>query len=249
MLDENYTKESVLANAVHAFYTGFSRRFAEQKRPHVTLKLATSLDGRVALINGTSQWITGHLARNYAHSLRANHDAIMVGSGTVIADNPRLTCRLVGLESRSPIRIVMAGLKSLSPDLQLLQDDHPSWIFSPNSHLGELGDDGSNIRHFHAPKQPHSVLIDMHAVMHTIAEQGIQRLLVEGGSHLATSLIKDGLVDTLIIMQAGKTLGGDAVPLFGHLGIQDMDDALHWERTDLFTLGNDTILTYKPATR
>ncbi|MEZ5857807.1 MAG: bifunctional diaminohydroxyphosphoribosylaminopyrimidine deaminase/5-amino-6-(5-phosphoribosylamino)uracil reductase RibD [Geminicoccaceae bacterium] len=194
-------------------------------RPMVGLKLAMSLDGRIATRTGDSQWITGEAARAFGHRLRASHDAIMIGSGTALADDPLLTCRLPGLEGRSPVRVVMDRRGRLPATSQL----RASADRLPLVHVTAADGDTS----------PGPVLT-------RLADQGITRLLVEGGASLATSLLEAGLVDRLYVFSAPALIGGDGLAAIQGLGVDRMADVGRWRVVDTRLLGRDRFSVLEP---
>lgn len=208
----------------------------ERRRPLVTLKLATSLDGKIATASGESKWITGDAARRYAHLLRAEHDAIMVGIGTVLADNPSLTCRLPGLEDRNPIPVVMDSRLRLPKDSQLAHS--ASLVLTCESR--QLAHPVTTIQ---VPAQDGH--INPTAALTALADGGITRLLVEGGGRLAASLLKADLVDHLIWIQAPKIIGADGKPAVAELGLERLHDASHWQRISMRLLSEDSVMEYK----
>lgn len=163
---------------------GFISRI-ERGRPHVTLKLAVSADGMIAEAPGRQTAITGEQALRRSHMMRAEADAIMVGANTVRTDNPSLTCRLPGLEDRSPLRIVVSQDPDLlaGTTLKLTEDEVPVW-------------------------QMHGKL---EAILRQLAERGVGRLLVEGGAILAGALLEQSLVDEVALFQASHELGSGGV--------------------------------------
>lgn len=209
----------------------------ERKRPLVTLKLATSLDGKIALASGESKWITGEQARAYAHLLRAQHDAIMVGAGTVIHDNPSLTCRLPGLETCHPVRVVMDTQNQLSSQATLFTTakEIPTWVITQKKNA--TFPDGVKV--FPVAKGSDGKIAVKEA-LELLASQGITRLLVEGGSALATSLWREKLVDRLIWIRAPKVLGNDGKPAVDALNLSELVEATAWKRETSFLLGEDS---------
>ena len=217
-------------------------------RPLVTLKFATSLDGHLATASGESQWISGPPARERAHALRASHDAIMVGIGTVVADDPQLTCRLPGLDHRSPVRVVIDRHLRIPPTARLIVDAGlvPTWVLTSRSadpgrraaFLAngvtlidvDLGRDGQ---------------IDLAAALATLAERGITRLLVEGGAHVAAAFIRAGLVDRLVWVHAPLVIGGDGIPAIAGLDVAALADAAAFERLATETIGADVLTTFR----
>jgi len=218
-----------------------------RKRPTVTLKLATSLDGRMATHNGNSQWITGPEAREGAHLLRAEHDAIMVGSNTALIDNPELTCRLTGLEDRSPVRIVADGRLRLPLTSHLVATarETPTWVVT-NARAAKdrhkaFADVGVTL--IDVPESPEAGL-DLAKAMEAFAARGITRLLVEGGSHLAASLLRARLVDRIVWFRAPVVLGGDGLPALQALGIDTVAEGVKLKLLGTEDYGKDVAETY-----
>lgn len=225
--------------------TGFISRVT-RLRPSVTLKVASSLDGKVALDSGLSKWITGEEARRRGHLLRASHDAILVGSGTVLADDPALTCRLAGLESAQPVRIVAdSGLRTPSEGLLARSIAlAPLWLI-----CGE-GLDAASMTAWRARgaeviavRRDGDGRLSLPAMMTALAERGLNSVLVEGGPTLATALLRDGLVDEVVWFCAPSLLGEDARSAIGALGTQAIDDAVAGTPLTLVRVGKDTMLS------
>jgi len=219
----------------------------EQKRPLVTLKMATSLDGKIATTTGNSQWITGPVARRYGHLLRAQNDAIMVGIGTVLADNPSLTCRIKGLENQSPVRVVADTRLRLPLTSELVKTaaETPLWIITV------AGNDPDRIQALKdlsvqiiEVETTESGLPDIEHGLGLLAEKGITRLLVEGGSHLQASLIKERLADQLMWFRASKIIGGDGISAFQSIGLKTVDQAPELQLDGIRTLGEDRLEHY-----
>jgi diaminohydroxyphosphoribosylaminopyrimidine deaminase / 5-amino-6-(5-phosphoribosylamino)uracil reductase len=191
-----------------------------QGRPFVTVKWASTLDGRAAAADGTSQWITGTASRQRVHEQRAAHDAIAVGTGTVLADNPSLTARGDGGEllAHQPVPVVF-GERPVAEDALLRH--HPAGLI-------ELG---------------HR---DLERALAELHEQGIRRLYVEGGPTLASAFIKAGLVDEYLIYLAPMLLGGPKTAI-DDLGIATMRHARELRIHRIETLGDDLLVTARPA--
>ncbi len=222
-------------------HAGLFRRIRD-RRPLVAVKLATSLDGRIATASGHSRWITGPRARLAGHRLRATHDAVMVGSGTVLADDPRLTCRLPGLEDRSPVRIVADRRLRLSPDARLLAETPriPLWILTradpqPDA-VRALETAGAEVLPVAEPFLANALA--------RLAERGITRLLVEGGGELVAALLREDLVDRLHLATAPLLLGGDARAAVGALELARVDVAARFVPVDDLRLGEDHLALY-----
>jgi diaminohydroxyphosphoribosylaminopyrimidine deaminase/5-amino-6-(5-phosphoribosylamino)uracil reductase len=217
------------------------------RRPLVTLKLATSLDGRIATRTGASRWITGEDARRRAHRLRATHDAIMIGSGTALADDPDLTCRLPGMEQRSPVRIVLDGRLRLPPSSRLARAarEVPTWVIARadvdpkrRAALERCGVEVLTVAM--APGQR----IDLSVALGMMAARGLTRVLVEGGSELAAALLRARLVDRLVWFQAPLLIGGDGLPAIGTLAADALADCLSLQRSHGLTLARDAVQAY-----
>ena len=199
-------------------------------RPGVTLKLATSLDARVATATGHSQWITSPESRARGHLLRANHDAILVGIGTVLADDPELTCRLPGLEAASPVRIVLDSALRLPATAKLVQGATsvaPTWVVTlagaDQARAAALEASGVRVLRVDADGTGR---LSLAAVLTALAGQGITRLLVEGGPTVATGFLKAGLVDRVEWFRAPLLIGGDGLPAVGALDADLLSQAL-----------------------
>lgn len=217
-------------------------------RPLVTLKLATSLDGRIATAAGESRWITGPAARERAHLLRATHDAVLVGTGTALADDPQLTCRLPGLEDRSPVRVVIDRNLRLPATLRLFAEagQSPTWLAtlsrSEPVRQAALKEQGVEIVEVAADTAGG---IDLAALLRALGDRGLTRLLVEGGGALAASLLRAGLVDRLVWMRAPLALGGDGIAAIGTLGFTGLAAAPRFELISSEIAGGDLVETYR----
>jgi diaminohydroxyphosphoribosylaminopyrimidine deaminase/5-amino-6-(5-phosphoribosylamino)uracil reductase len=218
-----------------------------QHRPLVTLKLATTLDGRIATRRGDSRWITGPAARARAHLLRARHDAVLVGSGTAVADNPRLDVRLDGLEAAAPLRVVLDGRLRLplTHDLVTRAKVQPSWLMTHEDGPRDrtkayeaagvevvpiAADDGGNL--------------SISGVLTVLAKRGVSRLLIEGGGHVAAAFLGAGLVDRLVWFHAPKVIGGDGVPAVAGFGIEKLAEAPGFALRQSHRIGEDLVESY-----
>jgi diaminohydroxyphosphoribosylaminopyrimidine deaminase / 5-amino-6-(5-phosphoribosylamino)uracil reductase len=217
-------------------------------RPLVTLKLATSLDGRIATASGESRWITGAPARERAHLLRATHDAILVGTDTVLTDDPQLTCRLPGLDAQSPVRVVIDRQLRIPLDAQVFAEARrvPSWVLTlasaDQARRTALGDAGVVV----IPAAPDPAgHIDLAGALDLLGERGLTRLLVEGGGRLAAALLRAGLVDRLVWLHAPLLLGGDGIPAVAELGLDALADAPGFERLTSETVGADVLTVFR----
>jgi len=217
-------------------------------RPLVTLKFATSLDGRIATASGESQWISGPPARERAHALRASHDAIMVGTGTAVADDPQLTCRLPGLDHRSPVRVVIDRHLRIPPAARLIADAHvvPTWVLTlpsadPDRRAAFLASRVTLID----VDPDRAGQVDLAAALTALGERGITRLLVEGGAGLAAAFFRARLVDRLVWVHAPLAIGGDGIPAIAGLDLAALADAPAFERLSTETIGDDVLTTFR----
>ncbi len=228
---------------------GFFLRILKN-RPLFTMKMATSLDGRIAVHTGESQWITEAPTRQQGHLLRANHDAIMVGIGTATEDNPQLTCRLPGLESHSPVRIVVDRRMRLplTSNLVIQAQDIPTWMIT----LGDQDDIRAEAYREAGIEMitPDDVTemdggITLSWVAEELAKRGLTRVLVEGGSHLAAAMLRRRLIDRLSWMHAPRIMGHDGIPAAQAFGVDHLEDTPFFDRTDSFSSGGDLVELYR----
>ena len=236
----------VCADAARELNSGFFMRVT-QERPEVTLKAATSLDGRIATHTGESRWITGEAARAQGHGLRARYDAILVGAGTVITDNPQLTCRLPGLEDRSPVRVIVDGHLSfpLTANVVATALTTPTWVITlptaDSNRRKALVDSG--VRVIEVP--PDSAgNPNLRQALKDLGALGLTRLLVEGGSRIAGALIRYGLIDRVVWFRAPLLLGGDGVPVISGFGVDGIGQAPVLRRLGVSRIGGDVMETY-----
>ena len=219
-------------------------QFIRSGLPFVTLKVAQTLDGFIALPNGESQWITGELARERGHRLRAAADGVMVGMGTARQDDPSLTVRF-GVQGRNPRRIVLDRNLALPLTLKLFTDEHRdrTIVFTGDEHVGSerAGNlESEGIRVIGVPSTPRGLKLS--EVFRSIGEQNMASVLVEGGAKLADSLIKEVLLHKLIFFVAPKLFGHGITP-FGGLAVNRVDDAYSFTiyRTEM--VGEDLMIT------
>lgn len=212
-------------------------------RPRITLKLATSLDGKIALANGASEWITGEAARSEGRKLRADHDAIAVGANTARIDNPQLTTRISGRPN--PARIVFDSKAMLSPKSNLAQTarDVPVLLFCENgaqSYASKIIDLGVSV----LPISAGSSGLNIKEAMLVLHRQNIKTLLVEGGGKLAASFIRAGFIDTIYWFRAPVILGGDGRNAIADLGLETLSEVAPYARQDVREVGADILEIY-----
>jgi diaminohydroxyphosphoribosylaminopyrimidine deaminase/5-amino-6-(5-phosphoribosylamino)uracil reductase len=231
----------MLAEQAAELNVGFLTRIAAQ-RPFVALKLATSLDGRIATRSGQSRWITGDAARAFGHRLRATYDAIAVGSGTVLADDPELTCRLNGLQDRSPVRLVFDRRGRIPAGAKVMTSPPPTWI------IGRPGGSGNNITQYIETERNDDPSTELAEALGKLGAAGLTRILVEGGAILATAFLKAGLVDRLHWFRAPLVIGGDGLPGIAPLSVDRLAESVGLRCLSRRPLGNDVLELYeRPA--
>lgn len=230
----------VMAAEAAALQAGFLSRI-RLGRPMVTLKLATSFDGRIATASGESRWITGPEARHLVHAMRARHDAVLVGGGTLRADDPMLTVRGMGTV-RQPVRIVAsAGLNLPLGRLAASARDIPVWLLhgegaprearaaweSAGARLLQVAQSGAGL--------------DPAAMLLALGQQGLTRVFCEGGGRLAASLLAAGLVDEVIGFTAGLALGAGGLPSLGALPEGALAEAPRFTLIETRAVGGDVL--------
>jgi diaminohydroxyphosphoribosylaminopyrimidine deaminase / 5-amino-6-(5-phosphoribosylamino)uracil reductase len=234
--------------ATEAAYThaGHFRRVRDG-RPHVILKLAVSPDERIGAAGHKPVAITGEAAKARVHLLRAQCDAILVGIGTVLADDPLLTCRLPGMEKRSPVRVVLDRSLRIAGDSRLVHSarETPLWVFA-----SELADAPAAVKLGGAGAQvirvaPTDTGLDLIAVLHALAERGITRLLVEGGSRVASSFVAAGMVDEFWLLRGSEAVGADGVPPFDALALSAITQSPGFRVRASETLGKDVLTIFE----
>ncbi len=214
-------------------------------KPLVTLKLATTLDGKIATQSGESKWITQAHARRLVHKLRACNDAVMIGSGTALADDPLLTARLSGLMSRHKVRIVLDGRLRIPIDGKLAQTarEVPVLIFTiagnseKNKKIKKLERLGVELVIF----KNMEMLLDIKNVISEISSRGITRLLIEGGGLVAASAMIADLVDEIAWFRAPTIMGNDGLPAIGELGVSKLEKITQFSRESFVDLVDDSL--------
>jgi diaminohydroxyphosphoribosylaminopyrimidine deaminase / 5-amino-6-(5-phosphoribosylamino)uracil reductase len=233
----------VCEQEARALNAGFFMR-VRRGRPLFTLKLATSLDARVATHSGESRWITGASARARGHALRACHDAIMIGIGTALADDPELTCRLPGREHRSPVRIVVDSKARLPLTSHLAANAGTiaTWVAVGGNASGErckaLEQAGAIVL---TVAEDAAGRIDATALAAALGQRGLTRVLVEGGGTLAAALIKANLIDQMAVFRAGLAIGADGKPCIGALQVDALAQGRRFVLRDVARCGGDVV--------
>ncbi len=218
-------------------------------RPFLTLKLASTLDGRIATRAGHSQWITGPDARRAAHALRGRSDAVMVGIGTALADDPDLTCRLDGFKAVPMVRVVADSHLRLPLTARLVRDAmiSPTWVLArPDAERlrrNALTDLGVEV----LPVPANSAGIEIAAGLGALAARGVTRLLVEGGAGLAAALLRADLVDRIVWFHAPAVIGGDGLPAAAGWGVETLAAMPHFRRVRTIEVGDDVMTELERA--
>jgi diaminohydroxyphosphoribosylaminopyrimidine deaminase/5-amino-6-(5-phosphoribosylamino)uracil reductase len=232
-------------------HAGHFRRIRDH-RPHVILKLAVSTDDKIAAARHRTVAISGEAARARVHLLRAQCDAILVGIGTVQADDPMLTCRLPGMEARSPVRVVLDRALRIPGTSRLVHSARQTPLWLMTSDLAEapaamkLGAAGAQVIRVATTSAPPPGL-DLNAVLHALADKGITRLLVEGGARVASSFVTAGLADEVWLLRGPNPVGADGVAALDALPLAVITQSPDWRIRGSETLGNDTLTIYERA--
>jgi diaminohydroxyphosphoribosylaminopyrimidine deaminase/5-amino-6-(5-phosphoribosylamino)uracil reductase len=240
--------ENILQNECALVISGFQKVMTAQ-RPLVRLKTASTLDGKIATSTKESQWLTGESSRRAAHAMRGRHDAVLVGVGTVLTDDPELTCRIEGFRSAPLIRVVVdSHLRTpLLSKLVRGAAQHPLWL---------LHRDGADKLRQRALKEAGAKLIelpassagvDLPAAMRALAQAGLTRVLAEGGGTLAAGLLRAGLVDRLAWFHAPGIIGGDGWPAAQGFGVTRLADMPRFVPVAQERYGDDMLTTYRSA--
>lgn len=238
-------EKGLLAEEAEEVLAGFTSRL-RRARPMVTLKLASTLDGRIATHAGESQWITGEASRRAAHAMRGQADAVLAGVGTVLTDNPELTCRIPGYRSTPIVRVIAdSHLRTpLTSALIRTAVTSPTWILvrpgaNPNRRAA-LADLGVTI----IEAGEGSVGIDLVDGLRALAKAGITRLLVEGGGQIAASLLRADLVDEIAWFHAPSVMGGDGWPAAQAFGIDHLASMPRFKRRRSAVLDPDMLTEF-----
>jgi diaminohydroxyphosphoribosylaminopyrimidine deaminase/5-amino-6-(5-phosphoribosylamino)uracil reductase len=231
-------------------HAGHFRRIRD-RRPHVILKLAVSSDDKIAAAGHKPVAISGEAAKTRVHLLRAQCDAILVGIGTVLADDPLLTCRLPGMEARSPVRLVLDRALRIPGTSRLVHSarETPLWVmtsdFSEAPAAMKLGAAGAQVIRVAATTEPPG--LDLPAVLHALSDKGITRLLVEGGAKVASSFVAADLVDEIWLLRGPEAVGADGVPALDALPLSAITQSPGFKVRASESLNKDTLTVYERA--
>jgi diaminohydroxyphosphoribosylaminopyrimidine deaminase/5-amino-6-(5-phosphoribosylamino)uracil reductase len=211
----------------------------------VTLKLATSLDGRIALANGASRWITGEAARERVHRLRAAHDVVLTGIGTVLADDPSLTVRLDDHDGEQPGRVVLDTRLRIPHTAKLFGAGGPVLVICgpdvpahARAAIEARGARVETLTRFEGPS------ISLKAAIDRVRALDGERIMIEAGSRLAGSALRAGVVDRIEWFRAPIVLGGDGLPVISALGLERLDEAPIFSRVSIEEVGDDVHEVY-----
>ena len=229
-------------------HAGHFRRVRD-KRPHVILKLAVSSDDKIGAAGRKPVAISGEAAKARVHLLRAQCDAILVGIGTVLADDPLLTCRLPGMEPQSPVRVVLDRSLRIPGTSRLVHSarETPLWVMTSN--LSEapaamkLGAAGAHVMRVATTATPPG--LDLAAVLHALSDKGITRLLVEGGARVASSFVAASLVDEVWLLRGPDAVGTDGIAALDALPLTAITQSPAFKRSASETLQKDTLTIYE----
>lgn len=214
--------------------------------PFVTLKLAATLDGRIATATGESRWITGAASRRFVHRLRNEHDAVLVGAQTVLQDDPELTCRLRG--GRNPLRVVLDGRLRVDARHRVVSDGKaPTLIVAaapvPPARRRRLERSGVDIVSLPATRG----VIPLRRVLRELGNRDVMSVLIEGGAEVAAAVLTAKLVDAIYLFYAPKLIGGDGQPMLGSLGVRHLKDALELKNAQVERVGEDFLVVLRPG--
>lgn len=237
----------VCADEARKAHAGHIRRIVDG-RPHVTVKLAVSAGGKVALAGRKPIQITGEGTRSRVHLMRAMNDAILIGIGTALADDPELTCRLPGMAGLSPVRIILDRALRLPVTSKLVVGarDIPVWVYcdldAPSDREMLLARHGVQVQRVRGTPD---TKLDLHDVLQSLANKGITRLMVEGGPGVAASFVRADLVDEAVLLRGPVTIGMDGIDALNGLSLDALTSSAHLRLADTETIGADTLNHYE----
>ena len=232
--------ENFLKDKASKLYNGFFSRILN-KKPYVSLKIACSLDGKIALKNNKSKWITNELSRSYSHLLRSQNDAIMTSSSTILNDNPKMNCRLNGLEINSPIKVILDRFLKVSAKYNIFDTSNKNDIFLYS--VLERKD------HLNENKLVKKIKVNEHLnnkdffnyIFKDLANKGVNNLLIETGSIINTLLLSLNLVDELLIFRSGNIIGNDGLPFVNNLNFKEINDLKNYKISSLKIFEDDIL--------
>ncbi|MCP3876066.1 MAG: bifunctional diaminohydroxyphosphoribosylaminopyrimidine deaminase/5-amino-6-(5-phosphoribosylamino)uracil reductase RibD [Desulfobacteraceae bacterium] len=235
----------VLEEEAKTLIEAFIWYIQNDKKPFVILKCAATLDGAIATFTGDSKWITNEKSRGYAHKIRHEVDAILIGSGTLHADNPSLTSRIAGIETKDPVRIILDTQLSIKKDAKVLTQDSTAKTIIvtapgvPDDKKAFIEDKGAKILEVSLKDQR----LDLNELMIKLGQMSILSLLIEGGSMVAGSALTSGIVNKVLYFLAPKLLGSsDGIPVFEGRGPKLIKDAFNLKGVNITQFENDILV-------
>jgi len=237
--------DAELLDAAEQLISGFARH-VRTGLPFVVLKMAATLDGKVAARDGTSRWITGEAARTAVHRMRAAADAVMVGAGTVLADDPSLTVRLDGYRGRQPLRVVVDGAGRIPAAGKLFDGEAPVLVATadgvPPDRARAWSEAGADVWRPERP-EPTAGLVPLAPLVEHLGKRDVQMVLIEGGPTLAWAAVRQGAVDRVVLFLAPKLLGGREAPgIIGGEGLAPVDAAIGLAIRRIERVGEDLMV-------
>ena len=228
----------VLENEARELNRGFFKAKTTNK-PFITLKLATSLDGKIATKNFDSKWITCEKSRQFSHLLRSQNSAILIGANTARQDNPTLDCRLLGLEEFSPQKVIISQSLDLKPELNIFKNNPEKTLILT-----------TNNQKFPTAKTlicaKKDGKIDLNDALEKLCQNGINSVLIEGGSQIATSFLQENLVDELVWIRSSKIIGNDGIAAIGEMNFEKISQVLDgFKRVKIREIEDDLVETYQ----
>ena len=220
--------ENFMNEKASKLYYGFFSRILK-KKPYISLKIACSLDGKIALKNNKSKWITNELSRSYGHFLRSQNDAIMTSSSTILNDNPKMDCRLNGLEKRSPKIVILDRYLKVSHSYNIYNSSTKSCIYlysvsEMKNHLIE----NTNVKKIRVDKNLNDKNF-FNFIFKDLANKGINNLIIETGSIINTLLLSLNLIDELVIFRSGSIIGNDGISFVNSLNIKEINQLSNYK--------------------
>lgn len=236
-------KTGVLKETCQNFYAPYVK-YVKTGMPYVSLKIAATLDGMVATSEGDSKWITGPETRRYVHKVRSQSDAILVGSNTIVRDNPRLTVRM-GVKGRDPVRVILDSTLYLNPDAQIftLNSKSPTIVATTDRANPEkakmIQKQKGELLYCSADETGRVDLVDL---LKRLGERGILSLIIEGGPVIHSAFLSRGLVDHMTIFLAPKFMGGSGLPMFTGLMPVGLNELPRMKDVQVSRIGGDIII-------
>ncbi len=236
----------VLNEETELLYSGFFNRIKFNK-PIIDIKIASSADGKTALKNGKSKWITNQLSRNYGHRLRSTHDGIMVGINTVLIDNPSLTCRLPGLEHFSPTRVILDTKLRIPHESNIVKTakKYKTIIFTSKEtskrKIADLTKKGIEVFQISKTKKG----LSFSKVLYSLGELGFNDILIEGGNKVIASAITSSDLNKIYWFSSEKIIGEEGLPSIGRLNISNLENSPNIQFHNMINLNNNYLKIFK----